>query len=101
MLPVGCHAAVDETGVAPFHDRRTRRQRRQQGQQQPGGGMQTRKLGVAGEGQIQVHALQVGPAVLPRIEDAVVSAVDLGMSVRPQPRFGDPKPAVSFDLFAC
>jgi len=38
--------------------------------------------------QVELHALQVGPAVRFAVEDAVVGLVDDGIVVGPQPRFG-------------
>ena len=50
--------------------------------------MQPGELVIVGEGQVEVHALQVGLAVLPAAEDAVVGLVDGRVVVGPQTRFG-------------
>jgi hypothetical protein len=42
------------------------------------------ELVVVGEGQVDVRALEVAPAVAPAAEDAVVGAVDLVVLVRPE-----------------
>ena len=73
-------------GRRAFDDGRAGGERRQDGQHHARRGVQAGELGVAREGQIQMHALQVGLAVLAAAEDAVVGPVDLGLGVRPQPR---------------
>ena len=50
--------------------------------------MQAGKLGVVAEGEIDLHALQVGPAVRSTIEDPVVRAVYACALAGPQPRVG-------------
>ncbi len=51
--------------------------------------MQAGELGVVGKRQIELHALQVGPAMCLAAENAVISPVDDGIVVGPQPRFGE------------
>jgi hypothetical protein len=46
--------------------------------------VEARELAVALEGEVQVHALHVRPAVLAAAEDPVEAPVDLGVLVRPE-----------------
>jgi hypothetical protein len=46
------------------------------------------ELRVVGEGQVDVHALQVRPAVAAAVEDAIEGPVDHIVLVRPQTHFG-------------
>jgi hypothetical protein len=82
------HAGVEGLAGAAVGDWRACGERRQDGQDEPHRGVQPGEFGVVGEGQVEVHALQVGLAVLPAAEDAVVRPVDRRPGVRPQLRVG-------------
>ena len=82
---VALHAVIEHRLARAVGDRRAGGQRRQDRQHAARGGDQARQLGVAGERQVDVHALHVGPGVAAAIEDAVVGGVDLGVFVRPEP----------------
>ena len=67
-------------------NRRARRQRRCQGKQQTNRRVQPRELHVVRERQIDVRALDVGPAVPPAIENAIVGLIDLAVLLGPEHR---------------
>ena len=46
--------------------------------------METRELQIIGEWQVDMHALQIGPAVASAIEDTIEGRVDFGIVARPQ-----------------
>ena len=48
--------------------------------------MQARELRVVGKGQVDVHALDIRPAMAAAIEDPVVAPIDIGIFLLPQHR---------------
>ncbi|OIQ70291.1 hypothetical protein GALL_480980 [mine drainage metagenome] len=81
------HAKIHEAAEPALGKRRARCQRREHGQQQADGGVQAGKFVIAGERQVEVHALQIGPAMASAVEGAVVALVNFRMLVRPQAGF--------------
>jgi hypothetical protein len=71
----------------PSRDGRRGGQGRHDGEQHPDGGMEPCELVIAPEGQIDVHALEIGPAMPLAIEDAVEGLVYLAVLVGPQHGF--------------
>ncbi len=71
--------------VSPaVHDRRGGGQGRQDRQQQPDGGMQAAEFVVPAKADIEVDALQIGPAMALAGENAVVGLIDGAVAVGPQ-----------------
>jgi hypothetical protein len=79
---------IGKSGELPVGDRRTRGQRRDQRENQPDRRMQARKLRVAAEWQVDMHALQIGPAMRVAVENARIGIVDCGIAMRPATRLG-------------
>ena len=87
IVGVGVHAGVEKAGKPAVEDGRGGGQGRHDGQQHPDGGVQPGELLVTPEGQVHVHALQVGPAMPLAAENAVEGAVDLAVLMGPQHGF--------------
>ena len=83
---VDLQAVIEQTRHLPLHHRRTRRQRRQDRQHQPDRSVQAGEFEIIGKGQVEMDALQVGPAVPLAAEYPVVGPVDRPVIVGPEPR---------------
>ena len=86
--PVHVQPGVHQAAEAAVHHRRAGGQCRHDGQHQADGGVQAPELVVAGEGEVQVYRLEVGPAVSPAVEDAVIGLVDGAVLVGPEAHLG-------------
>jgi hypothetical protein len=81
---VDVEARVHEARDPAVDAGRRRGERRQDREQRAGRGVQSAELVVAREGEVEMRALQVRPAVAAAVEDAVEGVVDLVRAVWPE-----------------
>ena len=87
VVPIGFQAVIQNSGIAAFDYRGAGRDRGQQWQDQANRGVKSRELLVIAEGQVDMYALDVGPAVTTAIEDPIIGSVDIRLILGPQHRF--------------
>ena len=89
------HARVQQAGELPVQIGGSGSQRGNERQHQPDGRVQSAEFFIRGEGQIEMHGLQVGPAVGGTTENAVIFRVNIVIFMRPEDGvFGGVHPGV-------
>ena len=87
VVAVDFEAVVHKPRDVAIHYGRTRGQRGQQGQYGAYGCMKSAKLRIIGEGEIDMHALEIRPSMSPAVKNTVEGLIYLAVAMRPKTHF--------------